>query len=256
MSSGEVLSAYSALFGGQNDLPANNMEYMHFNMIPDTVNFFQYYLVLFRRPDYLVMFWNSVIITVPIMLGQVLTASLGGFAFAKLKFPLRDQMFFVFILVMMMPFQVTLVPNYIVLSKMNLLGSHLAIILPGVFSAFGVFLLRKFMSAIPDEYCESAKIDGAGYMKTFTDIIIPQCKGGLASLSILIFIDNWNMVEQPLIFLKENIRYPLSVFIGSVNQSDPGLAFACGVLYMLPAVLIFLYGEEELIKGIQLSGIK
>lgn len=256
MSNGEVLSVYDAMNSGQSSSMPGEVSYIKLNLIPDTVDFYQYYMTLFRRPNYLVMFFNSVIMTVPIVLGQVMIATLGGYAFAKLRFPMREPIFFAFILVMLMPFQVTLVPNYIVLRQMNLLGSHLAIILPGIFSTFGVFLLRQFIRAIPDEYCESAKIDGAGYLKTFIKIIVPQCKAAIASVAILVFIDNWNMVEQPLIFLKDNIKYPLSVFLGLINGMDLGLAFACGVLYMLPTVLIFLYGEEELVKGIQLSGIK
>jgi multiple sugar transport system permease protein len=157
---------------------------------------------------------------------------------------------------MMMPFQVTLVPNYIILKKLNLLGTYWSIILPGIFTTFGVFLLRQFMMYIPDEYCEAAKIDGAGYLRTFYCIILPQCKGALVSLAILVFVDNWNMVEQPLIFLKDEGMYPLSIFLSMINSDDIGIAFACGFLYMLPTLLIFLYGENHFVEGIQLSGIK
>jgi len=93
-------------------------------------------------------------------------------------------------------------------------------------------------------------------MKIFFKIIAPQCKGGIASLAILSFIDNWNMVEQPLIFLKDSYKYPMSIFLSYINMTDLGIAFTCGILYMLPTILVFLYGEDYLIKGIQLSGIK
>ena len=157
---------------------------------------------------------------------------------------------------MLLPYQATLVPNYIILNKLNLVGSYLAIILPGAFSTFGVFLLRQFIIAIPDEYIEASKVDGASHMRIFARIIVPQCKGGIASLAILSFIDNWNMVEQPLVFLQDSFKYPMSIFLAHINQTQLGIAFACGILYMLPAVLIFLYGEDYLVKGIQLSGIK
>jgi multiple sugar transport system permease protein len=235
---------------------AYDKEYAGITFIPERATLMQYYHSLLRRPTFLVMFWNSVILTVPILLGQILISALGGYAFAKLRFPFREQLFFLFILVMLMPYQVTLVPNYIVLNKMNLIGSYLAIILPGIFSSFGVFLLRQFIKGIPDEYSESARVDGAGHLNIFFRIIAPQCKGGIASLAILSFIDNWNMVEQPLIFLKDSYQYPMSIFLSYINESDLGIAFACGTLYMLPALLIFLYGEDYLIKGIQLSGIK
>jgi multiple sugar transport system permease protein len=252
MDENEVISTYSiSKSEGEAD-----REYAQIRFIPQKASLMQYYHVLLRDPTYLVMFWNSVILTVSILLGQILVSSLGGYAFAKFRFPFRNQIFFLFIIVMLMPHQVTLVPNYILLSKLNLTGSWLAIILPGIFTTFGVFLLRQFIQGIPDEYCESAKVDGAGYLGTFFRIVAPQCKGGIASLAILSFIDNWNMIEQPLIFLKESYKYPMSIFLSLINTSDLGIAFACGLLYMLPAVLIYLYGEEYLVKGVQLSGIK
>lgn len=258
MDENEVLSVYRASNnasdnGSDED---NEKEYIKIIFIPEKASLMQYYHSLLRKPTFLVMFWNSVILTLPILLGQILISSIGGYAFAKLRFPFRDQVFFLFIIVMLMPYQVTLVPNYIILNKINLIGSHLAIILPGVFSTFGVFLLRQFIKAIPDEYSESGRVDGAGHLRIFFRIIAPQCKGGIASLAILGFIDNWNMVEQPLIFLKDNFKYPLSIFLSYINESDFSIAFACGILYMIPAILVFLYGEDYLIKGIQLSGIK
>lgn len=254
MDEAEVQSTYKSIAGGGET--NGETGYIGIKLIPDRAGLTQYYRILLRDPSFLVMFWNSVILTVPIMLGQIFISVLGGYAFAKIKFPLRDQIFFLFIVVMLMPYQVTLVPNYIVLKGMNLLGSYLSIILPGIFSAFGVFLLRQFIRSIPDEYCESAKIDGAGHVTIFSRIVAPQCKAGIASLAILGFIDNWNMVEQPLVFLKDSYKYPLSIFLSGINATRLGIAFACGILYMLPAVLIFLYGEEYLVRGIQLSGLK
>ena len=183
-------------------------------------------------------------------------ATLAAYAFSKLKFPFSDTIFFIYIIVMMMPFQVTLVPNYIMLKNLNLMGSYWAVIFPGVFSTFGVFLLRQFMMYIPDDYFEAAKIDGAGYIQSLFSILLPQCKGAVASLSILVFIDNWNMVEQPLIFLDNENMHPLSIFLSKINEMDIGIAFACGILYMIPTLLVFLYGENYLIEGIELSGVK
>ncbi len=253
MNEKEVITTYNIISSVEN---IKEQHFISISLIPESVGLTQYYKILFREPTYLVMFWNSVIITLPIILGQVFVSALGGYAFAKLKFPFRNQIFFLFIIVMLMPFQVTLVSNYIVLNKMDLIGSYLSIILPSIFSTFGVFLLRQFIRAIPDEYCESAKIDGAGHFVIFKSIIIPQCKTGISSLAILSFIDNWNMVEQPLIFLKDTLQYPMSIFLSEINASELGIAFACGILYMLPAILIYLYGEEYLVLGIQLSGIK
>jgi multiple sugar transport system permease protein len=255
MSSPEVSRTYDAIANGVVE-KAGQPVTIGFKLIPDRVTFMQYYCVLFRKPKYLLMFWNSVIVTVPIVVGQIFIATLAAYAFGKLKFPFRDKIFFLYVIVMMMPFQVTLVPNYIILNKLDLLGSYWAIILPGIFTTFGVFLMRQFMMFIPDEYCEAAKIDGAGFLRTFYRIILPQCKGALASLAMLVFVDNWNMVEQPLIFLKDENLHPLSIFLARIYVSELGIAFACGFLYMFPALLIFLYGENYFIEGIQLSGLK
>ncbi len=263
MSNSEVLRNYSVISSGGTDsavsdggIKETEHSYINFTLIPDTVSFMQYYNVLLRKPKFLLMFWNSVFLTVPIVVGQIIVATLAAYAFSKLKFPFSDKIFFIYIIVMMMPFQVTLVPNYIVLKNLNLMGSYWSIILPGTFATFGVFLLRQFMIYIPDEYCEAAKIDGAGYLKSFFRIILPQCKGALASLAILVFIDNWNMVEQPLIFLENETMHPLSIFLSRINEQEIGIAFACGMLYMIPTLLVFLYGENYFIEGIEMSGVK
>lgn len=265
MSNSEVLRNYSVISSGGTDSTVlgdedaaeeAGHEYISFTLIPDTVSFMQYYNVLLRKPKFLIMFWNSVLLTIPIVMGQIVVAALAAYAFSKLRFPFSDKIFFLYIIVMMMPFQVTLVPNYIVLKNLNLLGSYWSVILPGTFATFGVFLLRQFMVYIPDEYCEAAKIDGAGYIKSFFSIIIPQCKGAIASLAILVFIDNWNMVEQPLIFLEDEAMHPLSIFLSRINEQEIGIAFACGILYMVPTLLVFLYGENYFIEGIEMSGIK
>ncbi len=254
MSSREVMNNYGAL-SGETVIEGEPPD-ITFNLIPDNVTFMQYYNVLLRKPRFLFMFWNSVFVTFPIVSGQIVVAAMAAYAFSKLRFPFSNKIFFIYIIVMMMPFQVTLVPNYIILNKLNLIGSYLSIILPGVFSTFGVFLLRQFMMQIPDEYCEAAKIDGAGHFRSFLAVILPQCKGAIASLAILVFIDNWNMVEQPLIFLKDESMHPLSIFLSRINSMDLGVAFACGILYMIPTLLVFLYGENYFIEGIELSGIK
>jgi multiple sugar transport system permease protein len=127
----------------------------------------QYGKVLVSSPRYLAMFWNSVFMVVPIIIGQTLVAALAAYAFSKLQFRGREPLFLVYVLTMLMPFQVTLVPNYIMADKLGLLNSPNAIILPGIFSAFGVFMLRQFMLDIPYAYIEAAKMDGAGHLRIF-----------------------------------------------------------------------------------------
>ncbi len=223
-----------------------NGEYKDLNMIPEMFTLEQFYQVLFRRPEYLLKFWNSVIITLPTVIGQVVVSSFAAFAFAKLKFPFRDKLFFIYIVLLILPLQVTLVPNYIILDNMNLLNNFLAIILPGTFSTFGICLLRQSIKYIPDSSIEAARIDGASYFRIFTRIIIPQIKGGLITLTLLCFIDNWNVVEQPLIYFEENSMYPLSITMADISNSDYGIIFACGVMFMIPALVIYFYGHKDI----------
>lgn len=142
--------------------------------------------------------------------------------------------------------QVTLVPNYIVLDNLELLNNFLAIILPGTFSAFGICLLRQSIKYIPESTIEAARIDGASYFKIFTNIILPQIKGGLITLTLLCFIDNWNVVEQPLIYFDDEAMYPLSIGLSDISNSDYGIIFACGVMFMIIPLLIYLYGQRDI----------
>ncbi|MBD8837080.1 MULTISPECIES: carbohydrate ABC transporter permease [Paenibacillus] len=230
--------------------------FANLKLIPDKVSFAQYGKVFLDNPKYLMMFWNSVFMVVPIIVGQTLVAALAAYAFSKLKFRGRDSMFLVYVMTMLMPFQVTLVPNYIMVDMLGMLNTTSAIILPGIFAAFGVFMLRQFMLDIPYAYIEAAKMDGAGHLRIFVTMIVPMIKPGLAALVILLFVDYWNMVEQPLIFLDDPFKQPLSVFLSTINQSDKGIAFAASMLYMAPMVMVFLYAESYFIEGIQLSGVK
>jgi len=157
---------------------------------------------------------------------------------------------------MLMPFQVTLVPNYMVIDRLGLMNSEAAIVLPGIFGAFGVFMMRQFMAHIPQAYSEAAKIDGAGHWTIFSRIVLPLAAPGLAALSVLLFADHWNMVEQPLIFLQDAVKQPLSLYLARIDREARGIGFAASALYMTPIVLLFLYAESYFIEGIQLSGIK
>ena len=230
--------------------------FARFELIPDIVTLKQYYSVLLKKTQFLFMFWNSVLLTFPIVIGQTLVATLAAYAFAKMKFRGRNVLFFLYIVVMLMPFQVTLVPNYIIAGQLGLLNNPLSIIFPGIFSTFGVFLLKQYMEQIPDSYLEAAKVDGASPFQIFLKIIVPMSRAGIAAMAILVFIDNWNMVEQPLIFLQDATRQPLSLYLAKIVDGEKGLAFAASTLYMLPMLLNFLYAERYLLEGIRLSGIK
>ena len=255
MSSSEISSNYGSVFAvNENGGKVYIAEKVNLKFIPDIVSFSQYVTVLLKSPDYLLKFWNSVILVGPIVLFQLTVATLAAYGFARYSGKLRSIIFFSYIILMLMPYQVTLVPNYLVADWLNVLDSYWAIWLPGVFSPFAVFLLTKFMKRIPYSVIEAAQIDGAGEWQIFRRICLPLCKGALCSAAILVFIDYWNMVEQPLILLSDAETHPLSVFLSKINAGEVGLAFAVATIYMVPSLLVFLYGEEYLVDGITYQG--
>ena len=245
-------------YGGQTTQKSTYVsESANLKFIPDIVSFKQFYTVLLQSPDYLIKFWNSVILVVPIVVFQIIVALGAAYCFARYRGRLREMVFFIYVILMLMPYQVSLVPNFLVSKWLGIYDTRAAIILPGVLSTFSVYLLTKYMRRIPASYIEAAKLDGASEWQIFTKICIPLCKSAVASTAILVFIDYWNMVEQPLILLTDSEKYPLSIFLSQINKGEVGLAFAVAVIYMVPTILIYLYGEEYLIDGISYSsGVK
>ncbi len=255
MSASEISANYGSVFAtSESGGKVYISEKVNLKFIPDMVSFSQYVTVLFKSPDYLLKFWNSVILVGPIVVFQLLVASLASYGFARYSGKLRQVVFFSYIILMLMPYQVTLVPNYLVADWLAILDTYWAIWLPGIFSPFAVYLLTKFMKRIPHSVVEAAQIDGAGEWQIYRRICMPLCKGALCSAAILVFIDYWNMVEQPLILLTDTETHPLSVFLSKINKGEIGLAFAVATIYMVPSLLVFLYGEEYLVDGITYQG--
>ena len=253
MSQAEISANYGVIFGTARE-GAYMSEQVNLKLIPDMVTFRQYGTVLIQSPDYLEKFWRSVVLVVPIVLVQIAVAALAAYSFTRFRSRRKELVFFAYIILMLMPHQVTLVPNYLVAQFLGTFDTYWAILLPGFVAPFSVFLLTKFMRRIPNEYIEAAKLDGAGEWQIFCYIALPLCKGALYAVGILVFIDYWNMVEQPIIMLTESDRYPLSVMLARVNREEIGVAFAVATIYMIPTLLLFLHGEERLIEGITYSG--
>ena len=255
MSSSEISANYGSVFA-TNDKGGKVYisEKVNLKFIPDIVSFSQYTTVLLKSPEYLLKFWNSVILVVPIVAFQIFIALGAAYSFSRFRGRKKEIIFFLYIILMLMPYQVSLVPNFLVSKWLGILNTRAAIILPGIFSTFSVFLLTKYMRRIPKSLIEAAELDGASEWQIFTKVCIPLCKSAIASTAILVFIDYWNMVEQPLILLSDSDKYPLSIFLSEINKGEVGLAFAVAVIYMVPTILIYLYGEEYLIEGISYSG--
>ncbi len=252
MTESEINSNYGMIFESSGGGYVS--EQVNLKFIPDKVTLSQYVTGLIRSPEYLVKFWNSVILVAPIVLFQVAIAAVAAYAFTRWRGKVRSLIFFFYVILMLMPYQVTLVPNYLVADRLGILNTRWAIVLPGVFAPFSVFLLTKFMRRIPYAQIEAAKVDGAGEWQIFTRICLPQCRSALFSIAILVFVDYWNMVEQPLVLLNDAQMQPLSVYLSTINAGEIGLAFAMATVYMFPSLLIFLRGEEYLVDGIANQG--
>ena len=254
MTQSEITANYGQVFQNATDGKSYIKDKINLKFIPDKVSFSQYFTVLLKSPDFLYKFWNSVILVAPIVLAQLAVASVAAYGFTRWRGKIRDSIFFAYVILMLMPYQVTLVPNYLVSDFLGLLNTRWAIILPGAFAPFSVFLLTKSMRRIPASLIESAKLDGAGEWHIFWNICLPQCRSALYSIAILVFIDYWNMVEQPLILLPDASQQPLSVYLSQINAGEIGIAFAAAVIYMVPGLLMFLHGEAYLVEGITYAG--
>ncbi|MDE7218152.1 MAG: carbohydrate ABC transporter permease [Oscillospiraceae bacterium] len=256
MTQSEISANYGKVFANVSgsDGKAYIADSVNLKFIPDKVTFNQYISVLIRSPDYLLKFWNSVILVVPIVLLQLVVASVTAYGFTRWRGKVRSFLFFFYVILMLMPTQVTLVPNYLVSDWIGLLNTRWSIILPGAFAPFSVFLLTKSMRRIPASLIEAAKLDGSSEWQIFKDICLPQCRSALYSIAILVFIDYWNMVEQPIILLPNADLQPLSVYLSTINTSEVGLAFAIATIYMVPSLLLFLHGEDYLVEGIAHQG--
>ena len=252
MSEAEINANYGMMFstttGGYVSKTVN------LKFIPDEVTFEQYKTVLLKSPDYLLKVWNSVILVVPIVVFQLIVALFAAYGFTRYRGRIREIIFFAYVILMLMPYQVTLVPNFLVSQWLHLTDTNWAIWLPGIFSPFSVYLITKYMKRIPVPLLEAARIDGANEWQVFAKVCVPICKGIITSCAILVFIDYWNMVEQPLLFFSNTDMYPLSIFLSKINANEVGLAFAVATIYMIPSLLIFLYGEEQLVEGIAYQG--
>jgi len=225
-------------------------------LVPNPASLVQYAGVLIDQPSFLVLIFNSLKITLPVTVGALAFGILTAYGFTLWQWKYKERLFLVFIVVMLMPLQAVLVPNYIVAAILGIQRSYLAIILPGIFSPFGVFLARQSMKVIPEAYFEAAKIDGAGNWYILIHILIPQLKSTIAALCMLTFIEYWNVVEQAVIFIEDYRLEPLSVYLSRLADGKTALIFAASCVYMFLPVWFLLSGQRDLEKGIELSGVK
>ena len=211
------------------------------------------YTVFLATPEYLLVFWRTLALCALIVVSQVVLSVLAGLGFAKYNFPGKGLCFFLLLVVMVLPLQVTLVPNFRILGTLGLLDTQWALVLPAMFAPLGTFLMTQSFRAVPDEILEAAQLDGASMGTVLWRILVPSSKNGLACVIVLTFLEAWNMVEQPMAYLKDVSQHPLSVALATTQARDVGVQLACCLLALLPPLLLFLGFHKEMIQGIALQ---
>ena len=215
---------------------------------------------LFERADFLRFFFNSTLIAVVVTFANLLFCSMAGYALAKLDFFGKHGLFGLAVATLMVPGSITLVPLFVLMSKLGLVNSYAAVILPFAAGAFGVFLMRQFMSSIPDELLDAARVDGASEWRIFWSIVMPLLKPGLAALGIFQFLASWNNFIWPLVVLTDEEMYTLPVALATVaigqNKSDYGLLMAGAVVLVVPVIAVFLALQRHFTQSIAMTGLK
>lgn len=212
--------------------------------------------LLLDTPQFFVMYWNSVEITVLILLGHLLVAVPAAWGFSRFNFKFKKTLFTLYIVVMLMPFQVTMLSSYIVLDKFSLINTQWSLIIPGIFSTFPVFIMYRFFCSIPKEIIEAAKIDGASELQVFLKVGIPVGLPGIISAMVLGFIEYWNLIEQPLTFIKDKAKWPLSLYLPNISLDNANVAFVASLVTLATSVIIFFAGQKYLKEGISVSAGK
>lgn len=253
--SGSVMSRYE-LSESLTPLMTDTEELIRWNFISAYPTFAHYIRVLFQTPQFFVVFWNSVKIVVCILAGQLLIAVPAAWAFAVYPFRFRKVLFTLYIVLMLMPFQVTMLSNYLVLDGLGLMDTHGAVILPAVFSTYPVFLIYRGFCSLPKGLIEAARIDGAGEWTIFRHLGLPLASGGILSAAVLGFLEYWSLIEQPMAFLEDQTLWPLSLYLPEIGPEQAGYSFVAAVITLIPAVFVFLAGREYLEQGITASAVK
>ena len=206
------------------------------------------------------LFANSLKITLAVTAGQLVTCSLAGYGFARLRFPGRNFLFILLLASLMVPGQVTIIPIFLLMRSLGLIDNHLAIILPGLISAFGVFLMRQFFKQMPQELFDAARVDGAGHIRSFLQIAMPLAGPALATLGIITFNAIWNSYFLPLIFLnswgKMTLPQGIALLTGYMGSGNPSVVMAAVTMAILPVLAVFIFAQRWIIEALTRSGLK
>lgn len=231
--------------------------YASFPVLPKYPTLQHFVEVLLDSPEFFVMFWNSILITFGVLGGQFVAGTMAAWGFARYEFPCKRGIFLLYIVLMLLPFQVLMLSDYLLLDRLRLLDSLWAIILPGMFATFPVFIMYRFFAEIPDSLIESARLDGAREWQLFWYLALPMGSSGIIAALVLGFLEYWSLIEQPLTFIKDKSKLPLSVFLPDLTMTGKaGFLFAVSVVTFLPAIMVFMGGRDYLEQGIMAGAVK
>lgn len=230
--------------------------FVSWKLIPQYPTVEHYIRLLFQTPQFFILFWNSVKMVALILAGQMLVGVPAAWAFAVYEVKGKNMLFTLYVVLMLLPFQVTMFSTYITLNKLSLLNTHWAVILPAIFNTFPIFVTYGSFKEIPKPLLEAARIDGAGELYIFAKLGLVLGKGGVLSAIVLGFLEYWNMIEQPLAFLEDKALWPLSLYLPEIDWTQAGFAFSASVIMLIPAVFVFIMGQDYLEQGIVYSGLK
>lgn len=228
--------------------------------IPESIQWTNY-LEIWRRLPFHLFFRNSFVVATLETIGILFTSSLAGYSFARLRYPGRDQLFLIYLSTMMIPFAVRMIPLFVLMRSFGWVDSLAALIIPGMFSAWGTFLMRQFMLTIPRELEDAALIDGCSFFRIYWAIILPLTMPALATLGIFHFMDSWNAFLWPLIILNsmsiKTLPLGLAAFQAMVAMKTPWhLVMAAAVVSVVPIIVIFMLGQKYYVRGIVTTGLK
>ncbi|HEX8694751.1 MAG TPA: carbohydrate ABC transporter permease [Longimicrobium sp.] len=220
---------------------------------------FEHYVALFTRLDLGRSLFNSAVIAVTVTAISILINAMAGYAFAKLRFRGRDRLFRLLAAGLVIPVQVTMLPLFLLLKQLGLINTYWGVIIPGLASIFGIFLIRQYAVSIPDDLLDAARVDGAGELRIFWSIVLPTIVPILATLGIWTFLSTWNDFMWPLIVLSDEARWTLPVALANLSGEhvqDTELMMAGSVLTILPVMLVFLFLQRYYIQGVMVGSVK
>lgn len=244
----ELLECLGGIFQEQGDT--------YFFLFPSYPTLRGFIEVLLDKPEFYVVFWNSVKLTCLIILGQIFFSVPAAWGFSRWHGKLSSLLFYLYTVLMLLPFQVTMLSNYIVINGMGILDAHAAVILPAVFSTFPVFIIYRSFIGIPEEVFEAFSLESSSRLKMFWNIGIPLAMPGIKSAVLLSVIEYWNMIEQPLLFLETPSLWPFSIYIPGISYDNVQYIFVFSLMVLIPMILIVFWGRDEIRNGIGTMALK